>query len=409
MIKWDYFFEKIKDVKIKDYLAVFSMIAALLVQPFYKKKFKNLWLICEEPLEARDNGYQFFRYMRQYQPQQPCIYAIKKNSVDYKKVKKLGQIIEYGSVLHWVAYFLCQYNISSQKGGKPNAAICSFMELNGIFKPCNIFLQHGIIINDLRWLYADRSKIDLFITSTIPERNFIVDKFGYPEDTICLTGMPRFDNLHNSKVNKKQVLIMPTWRYWFKLHSKKYQGSDNDFVTSEYYRKWTELLKSEKLELLIKTYQLEVIFYPHRNMQDTIDILKKINSQVKIASWKEYDIQKILKSAAVMITDYSSVFFDMVYMKKPVLFYQFDERKYREHQYGEGYFNYYNNPFGKAFDNLDFLLEELGRLAESDFSFSKEAEESHRTIFPYWDQKNSERIYNVLENRTKRESKVVGW
>ena len=54
-------------------------------------------------------------------------------------------------------------------------------------------------------------------------------------------------------------------------------------------------------------------------------------------------------------------------------------------------------------------MEDLGRLAESDFSFSKEAEESHRTIFPYWDQKNSERIYNVLENRTERESKVVGW
>ncbi len=399
MIKWDYFLDKIKDVKIMDYLSIFSMVAALFIQPFYKKKFKNLWLICEEPLEARDNGYCFFRYMCENQPQQICIYAIKKRSVDYKKVRKLGKVIEYGSILHWVAYFLCQYNISSQKGGKPNAALCSFMELNGIFKTCNVFLQHGVTINDVRWLYAERSKIDFFITSTIPEYNFIVEKFGYPKKTISLTGMPRFDNLYNRKINKKQVLIMPTWRYWFKLNSKKYQGSDNDFETSEYCRKWIELLKSKKLDKLVEKYQLEIIFYPHRNMQGYLDILKKISSKVKLASWKNYDIQELLKSAAVMITDYSSVFFDMIYMKKPVLFYQFDEKEYREHQYGEGYFDYHNNPFGKTFHDIELLLEELNRLAEGNFSFSREAEESHRSIFPYWDQKNSERIYHLLKNK----------
>ena len=43
-----------------------------------------------------------------------------------------------------------------------------------------------------------------------------------------------------------------------------------------------------------------------------------------------------------MITDYSSVFFDFSYMRKPVIFYQFDEKKFRKAQYAEGYFSYKN-------------------------------------------------------------------
>lgn len=115
-MKLKYFLNKIQDVKIKDYCSLFPMTIALIIRPFYKKTYKDAWLICEEPKEARDNGYHFFQYMVQNQPNQKCFYAIKKNSIDYKKVKKYGNIIEYGSIQHWLAYFLCQYNISSQKG-----------------------------------------------------------------------------------------------------------------------------------------------------------------------------------------------------------------------------------------------------------------------------------------------------
>ena len=133
MIGFKYLFNKIQDVKLRDYLSFFPMVIAWIAKPLYRKKFQNVWLVCEEPKEARDNGYHFFKYMCLHQPQQKCIYAIKKKSVDYKKVAELGEVVEYGSMLHWIAYFLCEYNISSQKGGKPNAPICSFMELNNYF------------------------------------------------------------------------------------------------------------------------------------------------------------------------------------------------------------------------------------------------------------------------------------
>ena len=63
MVDIKYVLDRIRDVKLKDYLSVFPMTAALLLRPFFKKKFEGAWLVCEEPAEARDNGYHFFQYM----------------------------------------------------------------------------------------------------------------------------------------------------------------------------------------------------------------------------------------------------------------------------------------------------------------------------------------------------------
>ena len=396
MIRFEYILDRIKDVKLRDYLSVVPMMVAGLLIPFYRKKYRTIWLICEEPKEARDNGYHFFRYMCLYQPQQKCVYAIKRKSVDYEKVKKLGMVIEYGSIQHWLAYFLCEYNISSQKGGKPNAAICSFMELNNYFHTCNIFLQHGVIINNLRWLYSDRSKIDKFITSTVPETEYIIANFGYPKDCICLTGMPRFDALHRIQIVPNRILIMPTWRYWFNLKSKQNARTDIDFESSEYLRCWTDLLTNSEMNRLIREYRLEVIFYPHRNMQNHIRTFEHLETSVVIASWEKYDIQDLLKSSAMMITDYSSVFFDMVYMKKPIIFYQFDEDKYREYQYGEGYFNYHHNVFGNTYSSNEQVVRKIEEMAACGFKPSKDFLEEHERIFKYWDEDNSKRIFNML-------------
>ena len=397
LIKASYFFEKIQDVKVKDLLSVFPMTAALLLKPFYRKKYHNVWLVCEDPMEARDNGYHFFRYMRMNQPQQECVYAIKRKSVDFQKVNDLGDTIEYGGVKHWLAYFLCRYNISSQKGGKPNAAVCSFMELSGVFKPHNVFLQHGVTINQAEWLFVDRSRFETFITATVPETEFIEKHFGYPDGTIQLTGFPRFDALHDYSVNNRQILIMPTWRAWFNLKSKMHEDTDSDFLTSEYLKKWLELLNCDELRQLAQDYQLRFIFYPHRNMQRYIAAFENVPEYVALASWEEYDIQDLLKTSAMMITDYSSVFFDMVYMKKPIVFYQFDEEKFRKYQYAEGYFDYHNNPFGRSFRNKESVLAELERFIKQEFKVSDEYLQAHKEYFKLYDRDNCRRVYEIVK------------
>ncbi len=67
-----------------------------------------------------------------------------KNSVDYENVKKTGKTVKYGSFAHWILYLTAKVNISSQKGGKPNYAVCYLLEVYGIFaqQPC-VFTTWG--------------------------------------------------------------------------------------------------------------------------------------------------------------------------------------------------------------------------------------------------------------------------
>ena len=164
---------QLKYVKINDILSIFIMLLAIPEAIFLKYKRKSLWLICERENEARDNGYWLFKYIRENHPQEDVVYAIKKDCVDYKKVKGLGEIIEYGGYKHWVYYLATEKNISSQKGGKPNAAVCYFLEIYGLLKNKRVFLQHGITINDGKWLYYENSKFKLFICGAKKEYEYI--------------------------------------------------------------------------------------------------------------------------------------------------------------------------------------------------------------------------------------------
>lgn len=389
------FLTKFKKVKVKDFISFFLFFIAIIPSIILKIQRKNLWLICESENEARDNGYWLFKYIKENHPEQDVAYAINKKSVDYKKVHNLGKTIQYGSLMHWIYYLAAKKNISTQKGGKPNAAVCYFLEVYEILKNDRVFLQHGITINNQPWLYYSETKINLFICGSKPEYDFIKSKFEYPSSCVKYLGFCRFDELHDYKRNIKRILIMPTWREWLTLESKK-----EKVIGSQYFQKWNALINDKKLEILVNQYDVEFIFYPHREMQKYLNYFKRKeeNKKIIIADWKKWDIQELLKSSSLMITDYSSVFFDFVYMKKPVLFYQFDVNEFREKQYQEGYFNYENNPFGESISDIKYLIKKIEESICNKFKIDNKFSEEHKKTFPLYDKNNCERNYYSIKN-----------
>ena len=201
---------RIRMLKISDFFSGIKMLIAIplaLVMKLYKKE---LWLICESEKEARDNGYWLFKYICEKYPETDIIYAIDYRSADYEKVKSLGKTCKYGSVMHWVYYFVSRYNISTQKGGKPNAAICYVLEIYNIIKNKRIFLQHGITYNDAEWLYYPNTKMRLFVCGAKPEYEYVKERFGYPDGYVRYLGFSRFDNLVNTqKSNNRKRIIYP--------------------------------------------------------------------------------------------------------------------------------------------------------------------------------------------------------
>ena len=255
-----YHLNKLKDVQLKDALSVFPMTVALAASALSGGKYKNTWAICERADEACDNGYHFYRYCRTEHPGQPCCYVIDTKCRDYEKVKALGNVVRFGSIEHWVLYFNAKYLISSQSF-KPNGYACTLFERLGLFKPSHVFLQHGITKDKADFLLAShRPNTKYFITGAKPEDEFVKDYLGYPDGTVQLTGFARFDALHDFHTVKHRILIMPTWRKWLKLRSETHADADGNLLSSEYYIKWKELLRSKEFVQLIKEYNLEIIF-----------------------------------------------------------------------------------------------------------------------------------------------------
>lgn len=357
---------------------------------------RGYWLVCEDKNEARDNGYHFFKWVRAHRPKQKILYAICKKSPDYDKVKGLGKVIGYGTISHWFWYLVADKNISSQKGGKPNAAVCYFFEVVlKLRKKNRVFLQHGITVSNGTWLYYKNTGFWRFITAAKDEHDYVTAQFGYPKENVKLLGFSRFDALHDIEIDKDLILVMPSWRQWLGRESQ--ENKNLDFTTTSYYQHWNGFLNSEKLKELLEKHDKKLLFYPHRNMQKFLRHFSTNSDRIEIADWKKYDIQALLKRAALMITDYSSVFFDFSYMSKPVIFYQFDEREFREKQYAEGYFDYHTTVLGDFAATEEETLDLLEKQLQDGLSLR--SEEVTRSFFPLWDKHNNERIYEEIKRK----------
>lgn len=392
---------RIKMLKIEDFISFFKLLVSLPFVLFLCFRKKTIWLICESENEARDNGYWFFKYLCEHQPSINCIYAINYGSPDFGKVNKLGETCRYGSVKHWIYYLTAKYNISTQKSGKPNAAICYVLEVYGILKNKRIFLQHGITYNDAEWLYYVNTKMRLFLCGAKPEYEYVSSKFGYPEGYVKYTGFCRFDNLINTKKSnkKRRIIVMPTWREWLvnKTEMTKEIQYDGNFLNTKYFKNWSLFINNKQLHSILEKKNIELIFFPHRNMQPFLSNFHCNCSNIIIGSWKKFDIQDLIINSDIMITDYSSVAFDFAYLKKPILFFQFDYDDFIKGQYKPGYFRFDNQNLGKVCNDVESVCENLIDIIKNDFLLNEESKDYIESFFQICDNKNCERTFNAIK------------
>ena len=395
--------KKIKDslkyIKFKDILGILIFIIILIPSQIYKLYLKiinkKLYLICENENDACDNGYHLFKYIRTNHPNDNFYYAINKKSNHYNKIKDLGNVIQFGSLKHWIYYLAATKNISTQKSGNPCPTV--FYVLHVMFGLFNnrIFLQHGITKDDSPWIYYKATKFKTFVCAARPEYEFIKEKFGYPEGYVQYLGFPRFDNLINNRTNKKEIVLMPTWRNWLGRDINSL-GEKQDFTETEYYKRFNNLINNKKLIDFLEKNDIVLYFFPHTNMQKYIKEFKTSSKNVKMLTNDEIDIQELFIVPALMITDYSSVSMDFAYMKKPILYYQFDLDEYREKQLQQGYYSYEKDGFGEIIHDENTLVEEIIKSYKNNFEMPLKYVERVNNFFELNDQNNCKRLYEYI-------------
>lgn len=357
-------------------------------------KYKDMWLISERGVEAKDNGYVFFKYLRENHPEINAYYVIdSSHKVDYDRVKTLGNTIEYGSDEHKIAFLLCKYAISSHIGFlEPWSYKLYKLLLDRKDKKYYVFLQHGVIFNDVSNAVNSKCRIDMFVTTTEKEYKSICgDNYGFKDGVVKKTGIARYDRLNDFKT-KRQILLMPTWRSDIIVPSYSGGQINDSFRETEYFKCFNGVINNKDILKLLDEYDMELIYYPHYEMQPYNHLYDVNSERVKIADRDEYDVQTLLKESMLMITDFSSVFFDFAYMKKPVIYYQ----KVPDHKYNKGYLDFESEGFGEVVYDEDSLSKVLKYYFDNEFVIKDEYKERIESSFIFRDSKNSERIYNEI-------------
>ncbi len=151
---------------------------------------------------------------------------------------------------------------------------------------------------------------------------------------------------------------------------------------------------------MCEKYIYTMVFNPHPIIAS---YLKNFNipSYIKIASQNE-SLQKLFCNSSLMITDYSSVAFEMAYLNKPVIYYQFDQEEFfSSHTLQKGYFDYEKNGFGPVAEDEQYLLKELEKLLQNNCKLFDIYKNNIDSTFAFKDGKCCERIYRVISHSKK--------
>jgi len=226
-------------------------------------------------------------------------------------------------------------------------------------------------------------------------------------DKYRITGMPRNDLLfEEGSLDKLEslckrslsgyniVFYLPTWRKgknqvietsceWTKLFG--FKDEDTDRIK--------EILEKNKLFLVVKLHPFE--FYQFKNL----DIFQ--HEQVFLLSediLMEYKIHlyELMGCCKVLITDYSSIFFDTLLIDTPLIFAPTDLDEYSENR------GFLLEPYdyltpGPTVFTLEELEKELKKYLNQEDEWKDKREQVKKLIFKYYDNKSSLRVWTEID------------
>ena len=371
-----------------------------LLHPYWVRK--RTWLVYEKYCGvAQENGYYFFKYCMEQLPREEnrhIYYLLDRKSPDWEKMKIYGrQVVPFLSFRYMLYVLAANLYISpdSRKHlyvwrARPNL-ITPFIERRRLF-----FLQHGVTaLKRVHNLFGKKgsSRVTYFATTSRFEQDIIVEYFGFSRSEAPILGFCRWDVLEDTSSDEDRIiLVMPTWRMWLE------ENTSEEFVRSLYYRNYLALLTDPRLQEALIENRTRLIFYIHPKLRDHLADFKVDDRYVELIPFGEKPLNEIMMKCHMLVTDYSSVCWDVYYLEKPVLFYQFDRDDYIT-AHGGGYLDFSTELFGDTFQDGDALVDGIISCMKSGFKEKPQYAAMRPEFFAYRDNENSRRTYEFIISR----------
>ena len=152
----------------------------------------------------------------------------------------------------------------------------------------------------------------------------LAKKYGWTEKNIIKINLPRWDKYKNDekafiplenteKIKSNSIFIMFTWRDILK----------NKEISSDYLNNIRELMNNSFLNIELKINKIILYAIFHRLINDKYinKLKKKFKKNNNIQFINQNEISECLKKTSLVVTDFSSVIFDLMYRRKPFVIY----------------------------------------------------------------------------------------
>lgn len=364
---------------------------------FYPKD-KDLWLFgAWFGKKYSDNSKYLFEYINMNQPNTRAVWLTSNPEVEDEIKKKGFEVYRIYSFKSILLGLRAKYAVTS------HANFSDLMPFLNNKKVKSIQLWHGAPLKKIGLddtIYTTKVSKDglkyrlkTLILPFLKERIDLISAIGeedkkhfmtaFDTDRVEILGYPRNDSIFNRRdKNDKHITILylPTFRN---------NINDNIDLFSAYK---FDLLKFDKV-LAHNNIKLEIKMHPVNKPERAI--YQQIQSSQNIRFLDEVDVTDYLSSVDVLITDYSSVYFDFLLNGKPIIFSPFDYDSYLSKD-REFYYHYNEVTPGPHCYDWESILDWILKFKESP-SLYKENREKIRNMFHlYQDSRSSERVYEYI-------------
>jgi CDP-glycerol glycerophosphotransferase (TagB/SpsB family) len=395
--------EKLK--KLLTYTAMLPLYWLSFVIP----KDKNLWVFGAWFGERyADNSKYLFEYVNKHHPEIKAIW-LTKDEETLKLLRKKGfRVYKTYSLKGFYFSLRAKVGIISSGIRDINLFTTGRMKI--------VQLWHGIplkkIMYDDTLSFKRPNKLLLFlfpflkrgldcshsllIATSEEVQKRISSAFRVSSENVKVTGYPRNDSffqnfieetelteklLYFKSKGKRLAIYMPTHRKEGEIDISRFLFSNIEFIDKEL----------EKLDCIL----LVKLHYYHAH--ESLRLRKKKFSNIIILDNNSInqDVYTILKLMDVLVTDYSSVYFDYLLLDRPIIFAPFDLEDYLKKD-REFYYDYDKVTPGPKARNWDEVLIYLKEAIEDPEKYRKEREKIKNIFHKYQDGNSSERVFNEI-------------
>ena len=331
------------------------------------KNFKFVWTVNDEDdyylqeikgiskniIHVKRESFQYIRYLAQAK------YLINNTTFPFYFQKKHGQV--YINTWHGTPIKTLGKHVKGTMGQHKNA-IRNFLQCDYIINPnkftCDI-INHA---HDLQGLF----------------NGYIVDE-GYPRMDLTINADKNkakelLAKVLNMDINKKIILYAPTWRGEL---GRINNNSNEIFNTIKY-------MHSEIPDGYILLLKVHGLTYKYIAKDENI-------KKLCIPDWVETN--ELLSVVDVLITDYSSIFFDFLPMKKPVIYFIYDKEKYQNER--GLYINFENMP-GPLCYNVEEVIFAIKEIDDDKHKYQHFYDDALKKYCYNDDGKATERIIDII-------------